>query len=54
MWQRSKAKFKAMNGPSNRDMVQDYLAEFMWYQRFTISPFFHFWDQIARNLYNVN
>ena len=30
MWQRAKSTFKAQQGPTNRDMVADYLAEFMW------------------------
>lgn len=47
MWQRSKAKFKAMHGPTNREMVPDYLSEFMWAQRFTEHRFFHFWDQVV-------
>ena len=34
MWQRAKAKFKSMFGPTNRDMVPDYLVQFMWNQRF--------------------
>ena len=29
MWQRANAKFKSMFGPTNCDMVPDYLAEFM-------------------------
>ena len=48
MWQRSKAKFKAMYGPTNRAMVPDYLAEFMWAQRFGGEhAFFHFWSEVA-------
>ncbi|XP_071506451.1 uncharacterized protein [Diadema antillarum] len=54
MWQRAKAKFKAMQGPSNRAMIGDYLTEFMWAQRFSTSPFFHLWTQIATDLYPVN
>ena len=34
MWQRSKVKFKAMFGPTNREMIPYYLSEFMWAQRF--------------------
>ena len=48
MWQRSKAKFKAMFGPTNRDMIPDYLSEFMWNQRFKDNGFFHFWDQVSQ------
>ena len=29
MCQRAKAKFKSMFGPTNRDMVPDFLTEFM-------------------------
>ncbi|XP_033121683.1 uncharacterized protein LOC117120726 [Anneissia japonica] len=54
MWSRAKAKFKSMMGPTNRDMIGGYLAEFMWNQRFGDSPFFHFWTQIANDLYVVN
>ena len=36
MWQRNKAKFKAMHGPTNRDMIPDYLSEFMWDQVVTL------------------
>ena len=53
MWQRAKAKFKAMYGPTNRQMVPDYLAEFMWMQRFVGHAFYHFWHQIATDLYVV-
>ena len=52
MWTRIKA-FKSMKGPSNRAMIQDYLAEFMWYQRFSVSPFYHFCYHIATDLYVV-
>ena len=53
MWQRAKAKFKAMFGPTNREMIPDYLAEFMWMQRFRDHPFYHFWTQVATDLYIV-
>ncbi|XP_074660563.1 uncharacterized protein LOC141913025 [Tubulanus polymorphus] len=53
MWQRAKAKFKAMAGPSNRAMIPDYLAEFMWVQRFGDHAYFNFWNQIATDLYVV-
>ena len=46
MWQRAKAKFKAMYGPTNRRMVPDYLAEFMWIQRFVGHAFYHFWGTV--------
>ena len=53
MWQRSKAKFKAMHGPSNRATIRDYLAEFMWAQRFGgTNAFFSFWTQ-APSMYPV-
>ena len=42
MWQQAKAKFKSMFGPTNRDMIPDYLAEFMWNQRFKEHSYFHF------------
>ncbi|XP_054752434.2 uncharacterized protein LOC129258002 [Lytechinus pictus] len=54
MWQRAKAKFKAQQGPTNRAMIGDYLCEFMWSQRFSASPLFHLWTQIATDLYPVN
>ena len=48
MWQRAKAKFKSMMGPTNRAMVPDYLAEFMWAQRFGGEhAYFTFWSQVA-------
>ena len=54
MWSRAKDKFKAGRGPTNRDMIADYLAEFMWAQRFGEgSAFYHLWTQIARDLYPV-
>ena len=51
MWQRAKNKFKAQHGPTNRDMIPDYLVEFMWNQRFGDNPFFHLWHQVATDLY---
>jgi hypothetical protein len=49
MWQRSKAKFKAQMGPSNRGMIPDYLSEFMWAQRFGgRHAFFNFWTQVSQ------
>ena len=53
MWQRAKTKFKAQHGSTNREMIPDYLAEFMWFQRFGESPFFNFWNQVATDLYIV-
>ena len=47
MWQRVKAKFKSMFGPPNRDMVADYLAEFMLNQRFREHSYFLFWTQVT-------
>ena len=47
MWCRAKAKFKSMMGSTNREMVADYLSEFMWMQRFSEHRFFHFWDQVV-------
>ena len=51
MWQRAKNKVKAQHGPTNRDMIPDYLAEFMWNQMFGDNPFFHVWHQVATDLY---
>ena len=51
LWQRAKAKFKAIYGPTNRGMVEDYLSEFIWSQRFRDNPFFNFWYQVATDLY---
>ena len=53
MWQRAKSKFKAQYGPTNRAMIPDYLAEFMWFQRFKENTFYHFWHQVATDLYVV-
>ena len=48
MWQQAKAKFKSMFGPTNRDMIPDYLIEFMWNQRFKEHSYFHFWTQVTQ------
>ena len=40
MWQRAKNKVKVQHGPTDRDMIPDYLAEFMWNQRLVITPSF--------------
>ena len=32
MWMRAKKKFKAHHGATNRHMIPDYMAEFMWIQ----------------------
>ena len=53
MWQRAKNKHKAHHGPTNRDMIPDYCAEFMWYERFGDNTFYHFWHQVATDLYVV-
>ena len=42
MWQLAKVKFKSMFGPTNRDMVPDFLTEFMWNQRFKEDSYLHF------------
>ena len=53
MWQRSKSKFKSMMGPTNREMIPDYLSEFMWAPRFGgRHAFFHFWTHVA-DMYQV-
>ena len=48
MWQWAKAKFKLKFGPINRDMIPDYLAEFMWNQRFKEHSYFYFWTQTTQ------
>ena len=48
MWQRTKSKFKSMFSPTNRDMILDYLTEFMWNQRFNEPSYFHFWTQVTQ------
>ena len=53
MWMRAKNKFKAHKGPTNRDVIADYLTEFMWMQRFGERTFFELWRQIATELYIV-
>ena len=47
MWQRAKAKFGAMYGLTNQEMVPDYLAELMWMQKCVGHAFYYFWHQIA-------
>ena len=56
MWQKCKAKFKSMYGPTNRAMVPGYLAEFMWSQRFGKNnhPYYNFWMQIVDEMYIVD
>ena len=51
MWQKAKAKFKSQMGSTNREMIPDYLSEFMWVQRFRENKYFHFWHQIATQVY---
>ena len=53
MWSRAKAKIKAMFG-MKRVMVSDYLAEFMWFQRFKADPLYEFWFQIINQHYVVD
>ena len=48
MWQRAKAKFKSMFGPTNREVIPDYFAEFKWNQRFKEHSYFHFWTQVTQ------
>ena len=45
IWQRAKAKSKSMSGTINRNMIPDYLAVFIWNQRFKEHSYFHFWTQ---------
>ena len=40
MWQRARRKFKSMFITTNCDMISDYLAEFMWNQRFKEYSYF--------------
>ena len=47
-WQRAKVKFKSMFAPTNRDMIPDYSAEFMWNQIFKEHSYFHFWTQVTQ------
>ena len=37
-----------MFAPTNRNMIPDYLAEFMWDQRFKEHSYFHFWIQVTK------
>eukprot|EP00795_Rhopilema_esculentum_P014995 gene14995-6148_t len=39
MWQQAKNRFKSQHGSTNRKLIPDYLAEFIWLQRFKDSPF---------------
>ena len=48
MWQWAKVKFKSKFGPINCDMIPDYLAEFMWNQRFKEHSYFYFWTQTTQ------
>ena len=48
MWQWAKAKFKSMFDATNHDMIPDYLAEFMWNQKFKEHSYFHFWMQVTQ------
>eukprot|EP00795_Rhopilema_esculentum_P017032 gene17032-8540_t len=41
MWQRAKNEFKLQHGSTNQELIPDYLAEFIWLQRFKDSPFLH-------------
>ena len=54
MWMRAKCKFKAQQGANNRGMIVDYMAEFMWQQRFGRTAFYQFWYQVATELYVVH
>ena len=47
MWQRFELKLKLMFSPANRDMIQNYLVQFMWSQRFKELSYFHFWTQVT-------
>ena len=46
-WYQEKDKIKAIMGPSNHEMIQDYLLEFIWTQHLREYCFFHFWNEIA-------
>eukprot|EP00795_Rhopilema_esculentum_P017026 gene17026-8531_t len=41
MWQRAKNEFKLQHGSTNQELIPDYLAKFIWLQRFKDSPFLH-------------
>ena len=41
-------KSKSMFGPINWNMIPDYLAEFMWNQRFNEHSHFHFWTKVTQ------
>lgn len=46
IWSQAKDKFKGGRGPTNRGMIADFLAEFMWAQRFGEgSTFYHLWTE---------
>ena len=53
MCQWAQAKFKGNYGLANQQIVPDYLAEFMWMQRYLGHTFYHFWHQTVINLYVV-
>ena len=53
MWSRAKSKFKSLHG-TNRSLISEYLAEFMWSQRFSEHSFFNFWNQICTNFYPLS
>ena len=53
MWMRAKTKFKAQQGATNRALLADYMAEFMWNQRFGREAFYQIWNQIATEPYVV-
>ncbi|XP_071940919.1 uncharacterized protein [Antedon mediterranea] len=54
MWSRAKAQMKAQQGPTNPELIPEYLAEYMWSERFGVSPFYNLWHQIANDIYVVN
>lgn len=49
-WQCAQAKFKAMNGPTNRGMSSEYLVEFMWVKGLVICFFF---QPLASNCHGI-
>ena len=53
MWMRAKSKFKAQQGASNRGLIADYMAEFMWPQRFGRTAVYQLWYQVATELYVI-
>ena len=48
MWGNAKAKLQAMNGTS-KNLLFDYLCEFMWAQRFKQNRVFYFWNHVITN-----